>query len=76
MDHWDGRPGLLGMKLDLGETANVSGGDDVGAGRLQIGDFALPEFLRGIRFFDIVAPRGSATELPFGGLGDFDAGNC
>ena len=65
----------MGMELDLGEAADVPGGDEIGSSGVKVVHFALAQLFRGIWMFDIVAAGGATANFPFGGFEEFEAGH-
>lgn len=62
------------VEFDLGEAADVSGGDDFGSGGGEVLHFALSERFGRIRMFNIVAASGSAADFPFSGFQEGESG--
>jgi hypothetical protein len=63
-----------GGGADLGEAADIAGGDEVGAGGLDVGDLAVAEADGDFRLEHVVGAGGAAAEVALGGLADGEAG--
>ena len=66
---------LLQMQPKLGETTDVSGGDEIGPGRHHRARFLFAQRRRDRGLIEIVTAGAAATELTAGDLPQFDAGN-
>ncbi len=65
MEHWDRR-----AARDLGDAADVAGGDEIGRDLHDIRDLAVAQPQSDLRLQNIIGARRTAAQMPFENIAD------